>query len=211
VEQDPVPPPPLRIGDRERDTAIALLQQAAAEGRLSLAELDSRLEVAMRATTYADLRPVIVDLIDRPLAWELDGAGLPARRPGPPGYSADDPLRLDGAQQRVGGWTVPPFLRINPGSRWVRLDFQHATPAASVIDVEVIGGAGWVLLVLPSGWAVDVDRLGNGWGSTSIKVPHEPAAGQPLLVLRGSVGAGRLRVRLPNQRDRRIARRSRRS
>lgn len=207
--QDPVPLPPQRIGDREREAAVALLQQAAAEGRLSLAELDGRLGVAMRATTYADLRPVIVDLTDRPLALELSGAALPARRPAPPGYSPDDPLRLDGAQKRAGGWRVPPFLRISPGSRWIRLDFQRATPAASVIDVEVVGGAGWVLLVLPSGWAVDVDRLANGWGSTSVTVPREPSAGMPLLVVRGSVGAGRLRVRNPTRRDRRIAWRSR--
>jgi hypothetical protein len=206
VGQDPVPPP-LRIGDREREAAVSLLQQAAAEGRLSLAELDSRLGVAVRAATYADLRPVIVDLTDRPLSLQLFGAGSPARRPAPPGYSPDDPLRLDGAQKRVGVWTVPPFLRINPGSRWIRLDFQRATTEAAVIDVEVIGGAGWVLLVLPPGWAADLDRLSNGWGSTSIRVPQEPSAGKPLLLVRGSVGAGRLRVRHPSRRDRRIARR----
>lgn len=34
---------------------VAILQEATADGRLRLAELDSRLEVAMRAKTYADL------------------------------------------------------------------------------------------------------------------------------------------------------------
>jgi len=54
VVQDP-PPRDLRIGDRERDAVVAILQEATADGRLRLAELDSRLEVAMRAKTYADL------------------------------------------------------------------------------------------------------------------------------------------------------------
>lgn len=188
---------------------IARLQQAAADGRLSLAELDSRLEVAMSARTYADLEPVIVDLIDGSLSLELSGAGLPSRRPTPPGYSRDDPLRLDGAAKRLGVWAVPPFICINHGSRWVKLDFQQATTVSTVIDIHLIGGAGWILLVLPAGWAADVDRLSTGWGTTSLKVPREPATSKPLLVIHGSVGAGRLRLRTPNRRDRRIAKRSR--
>ena len=74
-----------------------------------------------------------------------------------------------------------------------------------VINIHVIGGAGWILLVLPAGWTARhgpaVDRLGHHVG----EVVREPAAGKPLLVIRGSVGAGRLRLRTPNQRDRRIA------
>ena len=54
MAQDP-PPRALRIEDREREAVVAVLQQAAADGRLSMAELDSRPEVAMRARTYADL------------------------------------------------------------------------------------------------------------------------------------------------------------
>ena len=84
VVQDP-PPRDLRIGDRERDAVVAILQEATADGRLRLAELDSRLEVAMRAKTYADLEPVIVDLTEGSLSLELSGAKLPTRRPTPPG------------------------------------------------------------------------------------------------------------------------------
>jgi hypothetical protein len=74
-----------------------------------------------------------------------------------------------------------------------------------VIDIHVIGGAGWILLVLPAGWTADMDRLSIDWGTTSVKVSREPAAGKrasgdPRLRRRG-----RLRLRTPNQRDRRIA------
>ena len=58
-----------------------------------------------------------------------------------------------------------------------------------VINIHVIGGAGWILLVLPAGWTADMDRLSIDWGTTSVKVSREPAAGKPLLVIRGSVGA----------------------
>lgn len=198
-----------RIGDRERDAAVAVLQQAVSDGRLSVDELDSRLAIAMRARTYAELEPVIADLTDGSSALELSGSRSMIRRPPAPGYSSEDPLRLDGAAKRLGAWRVPPFIRIDNGSRWVKLDFQLASTDSSLIDIHLVGGAGWVLLVLPAGWAADLDRLSVGWGSISVKVPNEPSAGKPLLLIHGAVGAGRLRVRTPNRRDRRRAQRKR--
>jgi hypothetical protein len=198
-----------RIGDRERDAVVAMLQQAVSDGRLGLDELDGRMETVMRARTFADLEPAIFDLSGRSLPPALPGLGSLMRRPVSPGYSPDDPLRLDGAAKRVGVWTVPPFIRINQGSRWAKLDFQRAVTDAAVIDIDVVGGAGWILLILPVGWAADVDRLSIGWGSASVQVPREPAAGKPILAVHGSVGAGRIRLRTPKRRDRRIAERSR--
>ena len=53
----------LRIGHAERDQAVATLRDAAADGRLTLDELDVRIGVAMAARTAADLRPVLADLL----------------------------------------------------------------------------------------------------------------------------------------------------
>ena len=198
-----------RIGDRERDAAVAVLQQAVSDGRLSVDELDGRLAIAIRARTYAELEPVITDLTDGTSALELSGSGSMIRRPASPGYSAEDPLLLDGAVKRLGPWRVPPFIRIDNASRWAKLDFQLASTDSTVIDIELVGGAGWVLLILPAGWAADLDRLSVGWGSTSVKVPHEPAAGKPLLLIHGAVGAGRLSLRTPKPRDHRRAERKR--
>jgi hypothetical protein len=100
-------------------------------------------------------------------------------------------------------WTVPPFIRINPGLGSVKLDFLEALPAAQLIEVEVIGGAGSIVLVLPDGWAVDADRLSKAFGSKSVKVPRKPAPGRPLLVIYGSLGVGGFKVRPPNRFDRR--------
>lgn len=60
--QDPASPGNIRIGHPERDGVIAVLQEAAADGRLSIAELEDRLDAAMRAKTYADLDPLVADL-----------------------------------------------------------------------------------------------------------------------------------------------------
>jgi hypothetical protein len=168
-------------------------------------ELDDRLEAALRAKTYADLDPLVADL-----SVELPSRALNSSRrvQGPPsaGYSRDDPLRLEGgasSEKRRGVWTVPPFIVINQQFGAVKLNFLEAVPAAQLIDIKVVGGAGSILLVLPDGWGVDAERVSKALGSKSVKVPREPAPGKPLLVLYGSLGVGRLKVRPPNRLEQR--------
>jgi hypothetical protein len=198
----------LRVGHAERDAIAAILQDAAADGRLGMDELDERLEVALQAKTYGDLEPLVADLSVE-LPWRSSGRTLaPVSGPPPIGYSLEDPLRLDGgvsSEKRDGAWVIPPFLRISSGVGTVKLNCLRATPAASVIDVEVIAGAGTVVIIVPQGWAVNDDRLGKSMGTKSIKVARTPAPGQPLLVLHGSVGMGTLKVRPPSKREERRA------
>ena len=208
MAQDPSPAGRIRVGDRERDAVAAVLQEAAADGRLSMAELDDRLDAALQAKTHADLDPLVADLSVELPSQHL-GRQSQTQRPRSAGYSREDPLRLDGgmsSEKRRGVWTMPPFILINQGVGSVKLNCLEATPAAELIEIEVIGGAGSIVLVLPDGWAVDADRLSKSWGSKAVKVPREPAPGKPLLVIYGSLGMGSLKVRPPNRLDqRRIA------
>lgn len=203
----------LRIGHAERDAAVTVLQEAAGDGRLSMAELEERVEAALSAKTYADLDALVADLSVE-LPWRRASRGRAQRAsPTSVGYSRDDPLRLDGgmsSDKRAGAWTVPPFMVINQGLGAVKLNCLEATPAAELIEIVVIGGAGSVLLVLPPGWAVDADRLSKAWGSKRVKVPQEPTAGQPLLLISGSLGLGTFTVRPPFRfEQRRVERRLR--
>lgn len=52
----------MRAGDADRDSAIAVLREAFAEGRLSQDEFDDRLERAHAARTYEDLAELTSDL-----------------------------------------------------------------------------------------------------------------------------------------------------
>ncbi|MFI6485665.1 DUF1707 domain-containing protein [Nonomuraea sp. NPDC050663] len=52
----------LRIGDAERDRAMAVLREHFAQGRLSREELDERLDLALTARTARDLTAVTADL-----------------------------------------------------------------------------------------------------------------------------------------------------
>jgi hypothetical protein len=206
MAEDLPPAANVRIGHRERDAVVAALQEAAADGRLSMAELEDRLEAALQAKTYADLDPLVADLSVELPSRALNSAWSQAQRPPTAGYSREDPLRLDGGtgtEKRGGVWTVPPFMLITQGLGSVKLNCLEATPAAQLIEIEVIGGAGSIVLVLPDGWAVDADRLSKSLGSKSVKVPREPAPGKPLLVIYGAVGLGSFKVRPANRLDQR--------
>jgi hypothetical protein len=54
--------PGLRIGDAERESTAALLRRHAAEGRLTLDELDDRLQQVYAAKTAGDLNAQLEDL-----------------------------------------------------------------------------------------------------------------------------------------------------
>ncbi len=195
----------LRVGHAERDGVAALLQDAVADGRLSMDELDERLEAALQAKTYADLQPLVADLaVEVPWVTGQPATSVAVPGPPPPGYSREDPLRLDGgmsSEKREGVWVVPPFVRLSSGVGSVRLNCLQATAAAPVVEVEVIAGAGSVVVIVPDGWAANDDRLTKSMGSKSIKVPRAPAPGQPLLVLFGSVGMGSFKVRPGSHRE----------
>lgn len=202
------PRPELRIGDRERDLVASVLQDALAEGRITLDELDARLDAALRARTYGDLDALVADLPVEPPSTALTGTrpGVESRLTVAAGTSSADRLVLDAGWSSVtrnGRWEVPPFLQLNGAIGSIKLDCLQATALAPVTDVYVNGGMGHITLVLPDSWAVNRDRLSSSWGMASVKVPAQPGPGGALLMLRGSVGWGWLTVRHANRLDRR--------
>jgi hypothetical protein len=92
-----------RIGDAEREAAIAALGEHYAAGRLTKQEYDERAEVAWSARTESALRPLFVDLPplpgSRPAARQTPGWSTPAppaplrsARNGPKGWSPRLPV-----------------------------------------------------------------------------------------------------------------------
>jgi Domain of unknown function (DUF1707) len=55
-------PDEMRASDADREATIDSLRDHAASGRLDEVELDERLDVALRATTFGELRSLVRDL-----------------------------------------------------------------------------------------------------------------------------------------------------
>lgn len=170
----------------DRDAARARLRSLAEQGLIDPARLDDELAALDAGDTTA-------------LALAQQGY-VPA------GYRADDPLVISAGwsnQRRDGSWQVPPYVAIQAKGANVRLNFLQAQASTPLIQVGISGAMGNVKLILPEGWAVDADRLGGGMGSTRIRVASQPAAGCPILVLRGSLAMGNLKVRYGTRGERR--------
>ncbi|HML51482.1 MAG TPA: hypothetical protein PKD84_08760 [Propionicimonas sp.] len=172
----------------DRDAARARLRSLAEQGLIDPSDLDSQL-AALDAGDAS--------------ALALAHHGYTAA-----GYRDDDPMVISAgwsAQSRTGVWAVPPHLHIQAKASNVRLDFLQAQASTPVIWVEISGAMGNVKLVLPDGWAVDADRVGAGMGKVRVRVSNQPAPGCPVLVLRGSLAMGNLRVRYGTRRELRRA------
>lgn len=188
----------LRIGTADRLEAVARIDRAAAEGRLTPAEAADRGARVAAAITYADLDPLVADL--PALAPQQVAAG----------WSPANRLPISGgmsSEKRAGPWEIPPYLLLSGDLGSVRLDCREAICLAPVIDIEINAGAGGIKLIVPDGWGVDSDLVSKGWGSVRNSADRRAAPGQPQLVLRGSAGLGSLRVRTATRRSRRELRR----
>ncbi len=81
-EPRPVERPALRIGDAERDRAVAALGEHFAAGRLTREELDQRVDQAITARVDADLEPLFVDLPRSPEPGSPAVVGARTAHPG---------------------------------------------------------------------------------------------------------------------------------
>jgi Domain of unknown function (DUF1707) len=113
--------PSLRIGDRERDSVAAELQEHFAHGRLTLEEFNQRIDAVFAAKTQSDLSRITADLPH----VRSGGAPLPSSRRAPmlasgppaagwPGHgtvAAGSPALVAGAHD----WSGPAWA--GPGSR----------------------------------------------------------------------------------------------
>jgi DNA-binding MarR family transcriptional regulator len=96
------PAPDVRAGDADRDAAAAALGEHFAQGRLTLDELDARLDATLTATTHGELSQAARDLPD--LTVLPARVSLPRGKRARPGYKPG-PAPGQGAWPHRRGWT----------------------------------------------------------------------------------------------------------
>lgn len=181
----------MRASDADREAVVEQLREAAAEGRIDLDELDTRLGQALAAKTRDELVPLTDDL-------------------GPAVFDSGEPLTLRGGihgAERTGAWKVPPRIRALGGLGGVRLDFTRAECRLREIEVEVDAQMAGVRIVVPVGWRAETDTLDPGFGGLKDKTSGDRLPGTPVIRVTGTCGAGGVVIRNPNFRERRRQRR----
>lgn len=138
-----------RVSHDDRERVAEVLRVAAGDGRLSLEELEERLEGCFAARTYGDLAPLVADL-----------PGQAMTVAGPVRAKEVARVRRAGGNVRYEGtWEVPRRMEIEVRGGNVLLDFTSAAVREPDTEVAVEMRGGTLRLVVPDGYAVDADEV----------------------------------------------------
>lgn len=166
----------MRASDADRERVANVLREAAGDGRLTMEELDERLDAVYAAKTYAELEPITRDLPD---------AGT-ADVPAPSSAAIRDPARFGGEPTshgavailggftRRGDWVVPKeftaFMFMGGGE----IDMREARFAEREVSIHIVAFMGGCEIIVPEDATVRVtgvgimgafDHTGSGTGS----------------------------------------------
>lgn len=186
----------LRASDADRERVADVIRQAAGDGRLTMEELDQRLDAVYAARTYAELEPITRDLPQAP--------GGPASAPAP--VPAGDPQRFSGQStshgafaimggfSRRGDWVVPEEFTAFAFMGGGELDLREARYAAPTVTIHAITLMGGIEITVPEDATVRVSGIGimGGFDHASTGT-GEP--GGPTIVVNGVAFMGGVEVR----------------
>lgn len=213
----------LRCSDVDRDRVAEALRQAAGDGRLTLTELEERLEATFKARTYGELQPITRDLPQGP--YPLPGGnpvanwqqGRPAAGPTrvapagaqPPLPPSDGPVRpaeritsVLSNEKRLGRWEVPARMDVTSILGEVVLDFTEAVVRTPEVEIQTAIVLGSLTLIVPEGIDVRLDEGTNILGERKMKLREPVTPGAPVYRVRGFVLLGEVTVRPPRDKRR---------
>jgi hypothetical protein len=204
------PAVPLRASNADREAVVRVLHDAAADGQLSVPEVEERLRLAYRAVTVVDLQPLTVDLAAHPQLGPAVSVPLVKGQP------AGRARAIFSSIERGGQWAVPGHLEVVAVLGSVKLDLREAVFEHPHITITAYTFWGGVEVIVPDGVEVFVDGtgiVGAFENKTGVPARHYEGGGAqtPAALTRGSVRvtgfavmAG-VQARRANKRERRRA------
>lgn len=166
----------LRASDADREQVAGILHEAVGEGRLTLTELDERLQATYAAKTLGDLVPITADL---PVGAHQ--APPPQPRPVPRIGGAPGPttsVAMMSGFVREGDWVVPRYHTAFAFMGGGKLDLTNARFAEATATIQVIAFMGGVEITVPDDITVRVTGFGFMGGfdhrHTSVGPPGSP-------------------------------------
>lgn len=151
----------LRVSDADRDQVTERLREAAGQGRITMDELDTRLDATYSAKTYAELAVITRDLpVEGFATLAMSGSGtFPAARIGGTPKRKVSLAILSGAR-RKGAWVVPPVYTAVAFLGGVDIDLREARFSEREIRIRAYTLLGGVNIVVPEDIEVDVAGIG---------------------------------------------------
>ncbi len=215
----PFDPGKLRASDADREAVAKVLQTAMAEGRLTVAELQERLDTVYASKTLSELEPVTWDLpghtdlaLRTPTAPQVRPNLTKSASPAPSTPSSSSMLdRIGGVPTstvaigimsgtaRNGNWVVPAQFTALAIMGGIDIDLTQARFAEKDVTITVVAIMGGVDIVVPEGLTVVVNGAGiMGAFEDSARVTG-PADG-PIVRINGVALMGGVDVHRPKKR-----------
>jgi DUF1707 SHOCT-like domain/Cell wall-active antibiotics response LiaF, C-terminal len=152
----------MRASDADRERVANVLREAAGDGRLTMDELDERLDAVYAAKTYAELEPITHDLPGTGASYvpaaTSSAAADPARYGGEP--SSGGAVAILGGFTRKGDWVVPKtfnaFMLMGGGE----IDLREARFAEREVAIHVVAIMGGCNIIVPEDATVRVTGVG---------------------------------------------------
>jgi Domain of unknown function (DUF1707)/Cell wall-active antibiotics response 4TMS YvqF len=199
----------LRASDADRERVADRLREAAGDGRLTMEELDERLDAVYAAKTYAELEPITRDLPQAGAAHAP--APAPVSAPAPAGDlsrvggvpSSNGAFAILGGFSRKGDWVVPKEFSAVAILGGGEIDLRQARFAEPVVTIHVVTIMGGIEIIVPDDVTVDVTGVGI-LGAFEHVARTEGQPGGPKIIINGVALLGGVEVkRKPPKKSRR--------
>jgi hypothetical protein len=199
MSSSPAVPEPrnLRASDADRERVADVLREAAGDGRLTMDELDERLDAVFAAKTYAELEPITHDLPGTagaayvPAMSTASAAGV--RQYGGEATSHVGVAILSGFSRR-GSWRVPKSFTSFALMGGIELDLRDASFAEPTVTIHVTAIMGGVEITVPEDAIVRVTGIGI-MGAFDDSTTEAVMAGGPTITVTGVALMGGVEIR----------------
>jgi len=190
----------MRVSDSDREQAANVLREAADHGRITMIELDERLELAYAAKTYADLAAVTRDLPGPAQAPSAVQPAMAGRIGGTPRSKTSIAI-LSGAR-RTGRWVVPPTYVAVAVMGGIELDLREAQFSEPEVTIHAYALMGGIEITVPEDVEVDVSGVafmgGFDHNASGPGVPGAPRVRVIGFALMGGVDVRRKKTAIKN-------------
>lgn len=147
----------MRVSDSDRERAADVLREAAGHGRITMDELDDRLELTYAAKTYADLAAVTRDLPGPAQAPSAVQPAMAGRIGGTPRSKFS--VAIMSGTRRMGRWVVPRNYVAVAVMGGIELDLREAQFSEPEVTIHAYTLMGGIEITVPEDVDVDVSGV----------------------------------------------------